>query len=121
MGVLHELVNNVETVRTVAGGKFLEDRWNSSVDTQSKAATTARGIQNFAITFSQTGLQISQAAIVCYGVVLVGALKITSGALIAVVILSGRILSPLVQAGQLLTKMNHAFSAYKKVQKNFIY
>ena len=36
MGVLHELVNNVKTVRTVAGGKFLEDRWNSSVDTQSK-------------------------------------------------------------------------------------
>ena len=117
MGVLHELVNNVETVRTVAGGKFLEDRWNSSVESQSKAATTARGISNFAVTFSQTGLQISQAAIVCYGVVLVGALKITSGALIAVVILSGRILSPLVQAGQLLTKMNHAFSAYRKVDE----
>lgn len=117
MNTLHELVNNVETVRTVAGGKFLEDRWNSSVDSQSKAATTARGIQNFAITFSQTGLQISQAAIVCYGVVLVGSLEITSGALIACVILSGRILSPLVQAGQLLTKINHAFSAFKKVDE----
>lgn len=115
MMVLHELLNNVETVRTVAGGKFLEDRWNKSIESQTKAAASARGISNFAVTFSQTGLQISQAAIVCYGVVLVGSLEITSGALIACVILSGRILSPLVQAGQLLTKVNHAFSAFYKV------
>ena len=42
-------------------------------------------------------------------------LDITSGALIACVILSGRVLSPLVQAGQLLTKFNHALSAFKKI------
>ena len=117
MMVLHELLNNVETVRTVAGGKFLENRWNESIKSQTKAAASARGISNFALTFSQTGLQISQAGIVCYGVILVGSLEITSGALIACVILSGRILSPLVQAGQLLTKVNHAFSAFFKVNE----
>jgi ATP-binding cassette subfamily C protein LapB len=117
MMVLHELLNNVETVRTVAGGKFLEDRWDKSIKSQTKAAASARGVSNFALTFSQTGLQISQAAIVCYGVVLVGSLEITSGALIACVILSGRILSPLVQAGQLLTKVNHALSAFYKVNE----
>ena len=117
MTILHELLSNVETVRTVAGGKFLHDRWNNSVEGQSRNSIIARGISNFAVTFSQTGLQISQAAIVCYGVVLVGSLDITAGALIACVILSGRILSPLVQAGQLLTKMNHAFSAYSKLDE----
>ncbi len=115
--ILHELLSNVETVRTVAGGKFLQNRWDKSVTEQSKAAATARAISNFAVTFSQTGLQISQAAIVCYGVVLVGSLDITSGALIACVILSGRILSPLVQAGQLLTRANHAFTAYAKINE----
>jgi len=114
---LHELLNNVETVRTVAGGKFLHNKWNSSVENQSKNATSARGISNFAVTFSQTSLQIAQAGIVCYGVVLVGSLDITSGALIACVILSGRVLSPLVQAGQLLTKFNHALSAFKKIDE----
>ncbi len=113
--ILHELLNNVETVRTIAGGKFLHDKWNSSVKEQSKSGSTARSISNFAVTFSQTGLQISQAAIVCYGVVLVGSLEITSGALIACVILSGRILSPLVQAGQLLTRLNHSLAAYSKI------
>ena len=117
MIVLHELLNNVETVRTIAGGKFLHNKWNSSVENQSKNATTARGISNFAVTFSQTSLQIAQAGIVCYGVVLVGSLDTTSGALIACVILSGRVLSPLVQAGQLLTKFNHALSAFKKINE----
>lgn len=115
--ILHELLNNVETVRTIAGGKFLQDKWNASVEDQSKAGATSRGISNFAVTFSQTGLQASQAAIVCFGVVLVGSLDITPGALIACVILSGRILSPLVQAGQLLTKVNHALAAYSKVDE----
>ena len=55
--ILHELLNNVETVRTIAGGKFLHDKWNSSVEEQSKAGTTSRAISNFAVTFSQTGLQ----------------------------------------------------------------
>ncbi len=115
--ILHELLGNVETVRTVAGGKFLHDKWNKSVSEQSKAGASARAISNFAVTFSQTGLQIAQAAIVCFGVVLVGNLEITSGALIACVILSGRILSPLVQAGQLLTRANQAFTAYTKIDE----
>tara|TARA_Y100000996_G_scaffold394840_1_gene359526 strand:- start:4819 stop:6534 length:1716 start_codon:yes stop_codon:yes gene_type:complete len=114
---LSELLNNVETVRTVAGGSFLQDKWNTSVEEQSESAAKGRGISNFAVTFSQTGLQISQAAVVCYGVVLVGNLEITAGALIAVVILSGRVLSPLVQAGQLLTRLNHAIVAYSNVDK----
>ena len=114
---LSELLQNVETVRTVAGGDFLKDKWKSSVEQQSKSSATGRAVTNFGVTFSQTGLQISQAAIVCYGVVLVGRLEITSGALIACVILSGRILSPLVQAGQLLTRLNSATAAYSKVNE----
>ena len=117
MSTLVELLGNIETVRTVAGGKFLHDKWNSSVETQSDASTRARAISNFATTFASTGLQISQAGIVTYGVILVGALEISAGALIACVILSGRVLSPLVQAGQLLTKMNHAFAAYLKIDE----
>ena len=90
--ILHELLNNVETVRTIAGGKFLHDKWNSSVEEQSKAGTTSRAISNFAVTFFKQ-VFTSHTAIVCFGVVLVGKLEITSGALIACVILSGRILS----------------------------
>ena len=52
----------------------------------------------FAITL-QTSLQITQASIVYWGC-LVGSLDITSGALIACVILSGRILSHTIANSQ---------------------
>ncbi|MEC7890284.1 MAG: ABC transporter transmembrane domain-containing protein, partial [Pseudomonadota bacterium] len=39
MIVLHELLNNVESVRTIAGGGFLHNKWNDSVEKQSIEAT----------------------------------------------------------------------------------
>ena len=41
----------------------------------------------------------------------------TTGALIACVILSGRVLSPLVQTGQLLTRLNGALNAFRNVNE----
>ena len=94
MSTLVELIGNLETVRTVAGGKFLHDRWNESVETQSDASARKPELYPiFQTTFASTGLQISQAGIVTYGVILVGSLEISAGALIACVILSGRILT----------------------------
>ena len=115
MNSLAELVTNVETVRTIAGGDDLRNKWNNTIEQQTKTSMSARSVVNFAVTFAQSSLQVSQTAIVCYGVVLIGALEITSGALVACVILSGRVLSPLVQAGTLLTRLNTALAAYKKV------
>ena len=55
--------------------------------------------------------------IVVVGVFLISSLKITTGALVACVILSGRVLSPLVQTGQLLTRLNGALVAFKNVDQ----
>ncbi len=115
--VLSELTNNLESVRTVAGGEFLKNRWTDSVEKQNDSSILARISSNISVTFGQTGLQISQTAIIVYGVILISNLEISSGALIACVILSGRTLSPLVQASQLLTRANLAFSSYKKVDQ----
>tara|TARA_B110000444_G_scaffold65045_1_gene60902 strand:- start:433 stop:2142 length:1710 start_codon:yes stop_codon:yes gene_type:complete len=115
MGTLLELLNNVEAVRTVAGGGFLEERWKKTVDSSSNILIKARTVNNIATTFSQSALQISSAGIVCLGVFLISSQSITTGALIACVILSGRILSPLVQIGQLLTKLNTTLLSYKNI------
>ena len=115
--VLSELTQNLESVRTVAGGKFLKKRWINSVEEQNNATILSKIASNFATTFGQTALQLSQVGIIVYGVILISTLDITQGALIACIILSGRTLSPLVQASQLLTRVNLAFAAYKKVDK----
>lgn len=115
--VLSELTNNLESVRTVAGGAALKKRWLDSVNNQNDSSISSRIASNISVTFGQTGLQISQVGIIVYGVVLISNLEISSGALIACVILSGRTLSPLVQAAQLLTRANFAFQAYKSVDE----
>ena len=117
MGTILELLNNIEAVRTVAGGGFLEKRWDETIDASSKSLIKARTVNNIATTFSQSALQISSSGIVVVGVFLIGSQSITTGALIACVILSGRILSPLVQIGQLLTKLNTTLIAYKNIDK----
>ena len=115
VGVLTELTHNLESVRTVAGGNFLKNRWRSSVEDQGKSSLLARMTTNVATTFGQTGLQVSQMGIIVYGVILISSQSMSTGALIACVILSGRTLSPLVQAAQLLTRLNMAITAYKNV------
>ena len=117
MSTLLELLNNVEAVRTVAGGGFLEKRWKETVNTSSLQLIKARTINNIATIFSQSALQISSAGIVCVGVILISNQSITTGALIACVILSGRTLSPLVQIGQLLTKLNNTLISYRNIDK----
>ncbi len=115
MGALLELLNNIETVRTVAGGGFLKKRWDKTIENTSGFLIKMRSANNIATTFSQTALQISSTGIVVVGVFLVSSQTITTGALIACVILSGRILSPLVQIGQLMTRLNSTLIAYKNI------
>jgi len=117
MGTLLELLNNIETVRTVAGGGFLEKRWDETIEDNSNTLIKGRTVNNIATTFSQSALQISSTGIVVVGVFLVSSQSISTGALIACVILSGRILSPLVQIGQLLTRLNGALLSYKNINK----
>ena len=113
--VLSELTQNIESVRTVAGGDFLEKRWMQSVEEQHNATISSKIASNLTITFGQSALQISQVGIIVYGVLLIASLEISQGALIACIILSGRTLSPLVQASQLLTRINTALASFKKV------
>jgi len=117
MKSLIELTTNMETVRSIAGGSFLKDRWKESTSESAKIGMLNRITANFALNFATTSLQISMIGIVVAGVFLVSNLQMTTGALIACVILSGRTLSPLVQTGQLLTRLNGAISAFTKVNE----
>ncbi len=117
MSTLLELLNNLETVRTVAGGGFLKKRWKETIEGTSKTLIKARTFNNIATTFSQSSLQISSTGIVVVGVILVSNQSITTGALIACVILSGRVLSPLVQIGSLLTRLNSTLISYKNINE----
>ncbi|MDA9034267.1 ATP-binding cassette domain-containing protein [Hyphomicrobiales bacterium] len=115
MSVLHELLNNMETVKTVAGGDYLQNKWTNSVENQNRISIISKTIANIAVTFSGTGTQLSQTLMIFFGVFLIVDGNLSMGALIACVILSGRCLAPLGQAGQLIARYAQAMTAYRKI------
>ena len=115
LGVLTELLNNHETVKTVTGGGFLRERWVGAVSSQNKLSVISKVFANFSTTFAQTGIAASQTFIVFFGIFLIASTDLTMGALVACVILSGRTLSPLAQLSGILNRFSSATAAFKKI------
>ena len=113
--VLVELLTNIDTVKAIAGGERLKKDWNKSVNATSLSGLKARLVTAASANFTQTGMQFSSLGIVFLGVYLVAAQEITTGALIASVILSGRTLAPLGQFSQTLGSINQALKSYSTI------
>jgi len=115
--VLGEMINGLETVKTVSGGVVLKTRWMNAVEAQSKTSIKSRIFTQLALNFAGIGQQLSQVGIIGFGVLAVSAGDMSMGALIACTILSGRTLAPLGQIGGLMGRLNSAKAAYHSVTK----
>ncbi len=115
--VLGEMINGLETVKTVSGGSVLKTRWMNAVDAQSKTSIKSRIFTQLALNFAGIGQQLSQVGIIGFGVLAVSSGDLSMGALIACTILSGRTLAPLGQIGGLMGRLNSAKAAYNSVTK----
>jgi len=110
--VIVEVLNGMETLKTLKGINLLRDRWVDSVDRQGITSAKSKFWSQLTANFSQSGQQLSQVGIVVYGVFLIADGTLTMGSLIACVILSGRTLAPLGQVSNLLGRFNQAVTAY---------
>ena len=115
--VLGEMINGLETVKTVSGGTILKKRWMNAVDAQSTTSIKSRIFTQLALNFAGIGQQLSQVGIIGFGVLAVSSGDLSMGALIACTILSGRTLAPLGQIGGLMGRLNSAKAAYHSVTK----
>jgi len=115
--VLVEVLNSLETIKTLTGIRLLRNRWMDSVRRQGAVTAKSRFWTQFSANFSQLGQQASQVGIVVYGVVLINDGDLSMGSLIACVILSGRTMAPLAQLTGLLGRFNQAVNAYKNLDQ----
>lgn len=116
-GLLVEAVEGIETIKAGSGGwKFLS-RW---IDVNAKTIDSdlkMRGATDSVSYISATVQQISYAALVVAGAVVVMQGNMTMGALIASSILSGRILAPVLAIPGLLVQHAHAKAALEGIEK----
>ena len=116
-GVLIETLSGLETVKSVHAHDLMRNRWRDGVMRQAKVSTVARFLNQFAVNAAGFAQQFSQVGVVVLGVFLVGANEITTGALIASVILTGRAMAPLGQVASLLSRLNGALASYRAIDK----
>ncbi len=115
--VLIETLSGLETVKSVDAAPMMRARWRSGVMRQARVATMGRFFNQFAVNAAGFAQQFSQVGVVVIGVFLVGAQEITTGALIAGVILTGRAMAPLGQVAGLLSRVNGAYASYKSLNE----
>ena len=109
---LVEMLNGVETLKTLTGVDFLKKRWLDNVSKQNTTSKKSKFWSSIPTNLAQSGQLISQVSIVFAGVYLIAANEMTMGSLIAAVILSGRAMSPLSQITNLLSRLNQTLTAY---------
>ncbi|WP_299948992.1 type I secretion system permease/ATPase [uncultured Ruegeria sp.] len=115
--VLVEAVSGLETIKTTTAGRQMRTRWENAIERQSEHGTRSRAITQFALNLTGFTQQAAQVLIVFYGVFLITDGQTSMGALIASVMLTGRALAPLGQLAQTLTRVNHARSAFRNLDK----
>lgn len=115
--VLIETLAGLETIKSVDASAMMRNRWRNGVLRQAKVSTIGRFLNQFAVNVAGFAQQVSQVGVVVIGVFLVGAGELTTGALIASVILTGRAMGPLGQVAALLSRINGAHASYKSLNE----
>lgn len=113
--VLVETLTGIETVKATGAERRMRARWAEAMARQSTLGVRSRSVTQFAINATGFIQQAAQILIVVHGALLVVSGQITSGVLIAAVILTGRALAPLGLIAQTLTRLHQARSSYRSL------
>lgn len=113
--VLIETLSGIEAIKAAGAGRQMRARWAEAIRRQATYAIKSRAVTQGAINATGFVQQAAQVLIVVYGAVLVISGQITSGVLIAAVILTGRALAPLALISQTLTRLHQARSSYRSL------
>ncbi|MQA66101.1 MAG: type I secretion system permease/ATPase [Alphaproteobacteria bacterium] len=112
-GILVETIGGLETIKSLNAQGRMQNKWEQFVAKATESALRVRFLSQIIVTLSMSLQQFSTIAVVIYGAYLIQDGSITSGALIAAMILSGRALAPLGQVANLLARMNQSMSALR--------
>ena len=110
-----EAVNEIETLKAVAGQGRMQERWERQVTASSRAEERARRLSTLATTVTGLAGQASSVGIVVMGVYLALEGRITMGAVIAAMILSGRALAPTAALAGLFVRASFAVSTLRSI------
>lgn len=116
-GILVETIGGLETIKSLNAQGRLQEKWERFVASTAVTSLRARVLSLGIVTFSVFLQQMSTIAVIIYGAYLIQDGELTTGGLIAAVILNGRAMGPLGQVAALLARMNQSLSALKALNQ----
>ncbi len=115
--LLVESITGLETIKKMGAEGYMQRLWESFVGKTSKSAMHAHSLSSAVLNFTVFANYMVTVMIVIVGAYLVAAGSITTGALIAAVILAGRATAPLGQIAGLLTRFHQSESALETLDE----
>ncbi len=131
--MLIESLTAMETIKALGAEGIMQRKWESAVGYISTWSLRSRLISSSSVNVATFVQQIAMVAIVVYGVYLIGEGQLTTGGLIAAVMLTGRALAPTGQLANLATQYHQskaglhslndvmALPVERPLDKNFIH
>ena len=116
-GVLFETLSGLETIKSMRGEARMRRKWLTLVQESARSGVRSRFLTLLVMNLTAVTHQIAYVIIIVIGVYLIKEGEMTMGALVACSILAGRAMAPLAQIAQLLTRLHHALTSYRSLDK----
>lgn len=115
--VLVETLAGIEAIKAAGATRQMRLRWSDALQRQADYNVRSRAVTQFAINSTGFVQQAAQVIVVVVGALEVVSGNITSGVLIAAVILTGRALAPLSLIAQTLSRIHQARASYRSLDE----
>ena len=114
-----EAVSNLETLKSIGNYDYFLSKWDVSDKSARQNSLKLKNLLADANSTNALFQALSQVAVVSVGAYFVINGGVTSGALIAAVILNGKTIQPIIQLSSLLQKFSTAKTGYAKLNQTF--
>jgi ATP-binding cassette, subfamily C, bacterial LapB len=116
-GVLVEAITGLEAVKTAGAAPAMRAKWETLVALTAISGQSYRWLAVTSLNFSLFFQQLATVVVVLLGALLIADNQMTSGQLVAAVLLTGRAVVPLAQFAQLLSRWEQSLTAYRALKR----
>jgi len=115
-GVLIESISNLETIKSLNALSLSQYKWEESTGEIADKGIKTKTLSAAIGTVSSFVTQLNTVLLIIFGAYMVDGQVLTTGALIATVIMSGRAIGPMGQVAGMIAYYQHILSAYQSIE-----
>lgn len=115
-GVLIESISNLETIKSLNALSLSQYKWEEATGEIADKGIKTKTLSAAIGTVSGFVTQLNTVLIIIFGAYMVDAQVLTTGALVATVIMAGRALGPMGQVAGMIAYYQHIVSAYQSIE-----